>query len=211
MKIIKLILKSFVKVLPFIFVTITFGALLVFSVIFAYYAGVTKGYQVASKQAEAVLNDIVSSAHYNDTDSLPTPTPRTIVINNTPQYTTPTWGGPELWEAVNKRRQELGVNPLNNQAELCTIASIRLNQILELGKLDAHEGFGSMPDDRPDLLWIFQKYDITEFLVSGAETSEEAVALWENTLGHKKLLTGGEYVWGCIYGQNGFGVAITAY
>lgn len=68
-----------------------------------------------------------------------------------------------------------------------------------------------MPTDRPDLKWIFEKYDLTEFLVSGADSPQEAVDLWENTLGHKELLSGGQYVWGCIYAQNGFGVAITAF
>lgn len=123
----------------------------------------------------------------------------------------PTWTGPELWEAVNKRRKELGVNPLDQRDELCTIAAIRLNNLLELGKLDGHEGFGTMPDDRPDLRWIFEKYNLSEFLVSGAQSAQEAVSLWENTLAHKKLLSGGEYVWGCIYAQAGTAVAIAAY
>jgi hypothetical protein len=45
----------------------------------------------------------------------------------------------------------------------------------------------------------------------GGKTPEETVAMWENTLGHKQLLTAGEYVWGCIYAQNTFSVAIAAY
>ena len=125
--------------------------------------------------------------------------------------TMPKWGGPDLWTAVNKRRVEFGVSGMSSKEELCTIASIRLNQLLELGKLDGHEGFGKLPEERPDIKWIFDKYNISEFLVSGADSPTEAVSLWENTLGHKKLLTGGEYVWGCIYAQNGFGVAIAAY
>jgi len=121
------------------------------------------------------------------------------------------WGGPDLWEAVNKRRQENGVNALVNKGELCTIASIRLNELLDLGKLDGHEGFGKLAEEREDLKWIFEKYTISEFLVAGASSPEHAVELWENTLGHSKLLRGGEYVWGCVYAQDSFGVAITAY
>lgn len=122
------------------------------------------------------------------------------------------WGGPELWEAVNKRRKEFGVNPLGSRSELCTIASIRLNELLELGKLDGHEGFTDLEERRPDLKWIFEKYsNVAEFLLAGADTAQEAVSLWENTLGHKQLMTGGEYVWGCIYAQNSFAVAIAAY
>lgn len=120
------------------------------------------------------------------------------------------WGGPELWDAVNKRRTERGVSPLSRKEELCTIASIRLNQLLELGKLDGHAGF--VPTlERSDLKWIKDKYDISEFLVTGYSTPLAAVDAWEHTLGHKDLLTGGQFVWGCIYAQNTFGVAITAF
>ncbi len=121
-----------------------------------------------------------------------------------------TWGGPELWAAVNKRRVEMGVNPLSQREELCTIASIRLNELLELGKLDNHAGFEPLLN-RPDLAWIHQKYNIAEFLVYGYSTPAESVAAWENTLGHRELLAGGQYVWGCVYAQDTFGVAIAAY
>lgn len=83
--------------------------------------------------------------------------------------------------------------------------------MLDRGQLDGHEGFSKLSDERADLQWIYDKYTLTEFLVQGASSAQDAVNLWENTLGHKKLLTGGEYVWGCIYAQNSFGVAITAY
>ena len=122
------------------------------------------------------------------------------------------WGGPELWEAVNKRRQENGVSSLSQKDELCTIASIRLNELLELGTLDGHEGFNDMTERRPDLEDIFNNYStVAEFLAAGAGSALETVNLWEGTLGHKKLLTGGEYVWGCIYAQNSFAVAISAF
>lgn len=130
----------------------------------------------------------------------------------TKQVVTPTitWGGPDLWTAINKRRVELGVNPLKQMDFLCTIASIRLNQLLELGKLDGHEGFVPVLN-RPDLKPEADKYNISEFLIQGYPTPSAAVAAWENTMGHKSLLAGGEYVWGCVYAQNTFGVAIAAY
>lgn len=120
------------------------------------------------------------------------------------------WGGPELWEAINKRRVELGVNPLSRKDELCTLASIRLNQLLELGKLDGHAGFVPLLD-RADLKWISERYNISEYLAAGYSSATETVKAWEGTLGHKSLLAGGEYVWGCVYAQNGFGVAMAAY
>lgn len=184
------------------------GALIVIALVIftisSFLAGFVKGYVTGRYNTESYYQSLI-----NEKVSATTmPATARPVARATPR---PTWGGPQLWEAVNKRRIELGVNPLQIKEEVCTIASIRLNQILELGRLDGHEGFSKMPTDRPDLKWIFEKYDLTEFLVSGATSAQDAVNLWENTLGHKELLSGGQYVWGCIYAQNGFGVAITAY
>lgn len=120
------------------------------------------------------------------------------------------WGGPDLWEAVNKRRLERGVGSLTRKDELCTIASIRLNQLLELNKLDGHAGFSPVLK-RDDLKWISEKYNLSEYLAQGYNTPLETVNAWEGTLGHKSLLQGGEYVWGCVYAQNTFSVAIVGY
>ena len=142
----------------------------------------------------------------------PTATPKPIEKPHVvPKPQTISWGGPELWEAVNNRRVKNGVNSLGKKDELCTIAAIRLLDLKELGKLDAHLGFSNMPEERPDLKWIFEKYNVAEFLIVGYETPEATVDAWEHTLGHKSLVAGGEWVWGCIYAQDTFGVAITAY
>ncbi len=176
-------------------------------------AGYSSGYkagQYTEKVAgQKALDKIVSSTARPTATSKPA---ETKIVYITPRpVAAATWGGPQLWDAVNKRRVELGVNPLQVKEEVCTIASIRLNQLLALGTLDGHKGFSNMPTDRPDLKWIFDKYNLSEFLVSGASSPQNAVDLWENTLGHKELLSGGQYVWGCVYAQNGFGVAIAAY
>jgi uncharacterized protein YkwD len=196
-------------IIIFLFAFSTFVVLLVKR---SYELGVANGYREAVGDSQSQVDDLVEMIRNGATSykkaPTPTPTPAPAPKKATPA---PTWGGPQLWEAVNKRRIELGVNPLSQRDEICTIASIRLNQLLELGKLDGHEGFSKLPDQRPDLKWIYEKYNLTEFLVSGADSPQDAVSLWENTLGHKKLLTGGEYVWGCIYAQNSFAVAITAY
>ncbi|MFV1917549.1 MAG: hypothetical protein ACC618_03675 [Patescibacteria group bacterium] len=174
-----------------------------------YILGVAQGYVLAQKDSEQIAS-FIERVVLEVTPSpavLPTKVPSTTT---TTQSTT--WGGPDLWEAVNKRRTEFGVNALGQRDELCTIASIRLNQLLELGKLDGHEGFSNLEKARPDLAWIFEKYStVAEFLAQGGQSAQETVSLWENTLGHKKLLTGGEYVWGCIYAQNNFAVAIITF
>jgi len=195
------------------FAKILSGGILIFAfalvTLTSFFAGYIKGFglgkSVTEDHYEKLLADKVSATN------VPQATGRPAVPAAPKPQPKITWGGPQLWEAVNKRRIELGVNPLSSREEICTIASIRLNQLLELGKLDGHEGFSNMPEDRPDLKWIFEKYNLSEFLVAGADSPQEAVSLWENTLGHKQLLSGGEYVWGCIYAQSGFGVAIAAY
>lgn len=182
--------------------------LIIFLVISAFILGFKSGKNYGFNQAVGQLNEKISSLEI----SKPTSTP--IVLRTTspsPRPKTPNWTGPQLWEAVNKSRVEHGVNPLKQADELCTIASIRLNELLELGKLDGHEGFSNLAERRPDLKWIFEKYTIAEFLIAGAISAQDAVDAWLNTLGHSKLITGGEYVWGCTYAQNGFGVAIAAF
>lgn len=179
-----------------------------------YFIGLKHGREIGKYEPTLIMPMEASSKELKTTTPLPEAqkTPQTQAPQKTQQQVqTKYFNGPQLWEAVNKRRKEFGVSGLSQKDELCTIASIRLNELLDLGNLDGHEGFSTLTERRPDLSWIFEKYNISEFLLMGARDENEAVALWENTLGHKKLLTGGEYVWGCIYAQNSFAVAIAAY
>jgi uncharacterized protein YkwD len=187
------------------------ASILVSTMAVVYFAGFARGANETAKEAQKQIDSIVSGGESSVASVVKGEVPTPVATPKKVASKPPSWGGPQLWEAVNKRRVEFGVNPLKQRDELCTIASIRLNELLELGKLDGHVGFSNLPTQRPDLKWIFEQYSISEFLVSGASTPEEAVSLWENTLGHKKLLSGGEYSFGCIYAQNGFGVAIAAY
>ncbi|OGM08775.1 hypothetical protein A2Z67_01860 [Candidatus Woesebacteria bacterium RBG_13_36_22] len=199
-KIIKVFLFSLALIL---FITVFIGI---------YFLGFLSGYNNGISDIEESLVSYTEVKITNTPTSIPpTPTP---VVRITPKVVAPrvTWGGPELWQEVNKKRLEYGVNPLVQRDELCTVASIRLNELLELGKLDGHEGFSNLSERRSDLKWIFEEYSVVaEFLAVGGESPQETVSLWNSTLGHKKLLEGGEYVWGCIYAQNTFAVAITSY
>lgn len=195
--------------ITFISIIITL-AVLTFQAV--HYLGFLKGYEEGQKEGDELLASFLEITPIPTVQPSTAPKPQQIQPRKTTYGLSVSWGGPELWEAVNKKRQEYGVNPLSVREELCTIASIRLNELLELGKLDGHEGFTSMTERRPDLKWIFDKYStLAEFLAVGGKTPQEIVSLWENTLGHKQLLSGGEYVWGCIYSQNTFAVAIAAY
>jgi uncharacterized protein YkwD len=213
-------LKTYLVSSLIYFVKVITISLFVVAVAAVYVLGSMRGYSVGYRQAgedynryfEEFLDKQTSSTASNLPSPTKAPTPtavQEIVIVRRP---TITWGGPELWEAVNKRRTEFGVNPLQSRGELCTIASIRLNELLDLGKLDGHEGFSNLRERRPDLEWIFEKYAVVaEFLAAGGLSAQETVSMWEGTLGHKKILDGGEYVWGCVYAQNSFAVAISAY
>jgi len=188
----------------------TAGVLSVLTLVLTYTLGFVGGYGLGQNDSETSTDtSFLSISPVPSPTKIPLPIPTSLVKTEKPDVS---WGGPDLWEAVNTKRVQFGVNPLNTKSELCTIASIRLNELLELGKLDNHEGFSNMPERRPDLKWIFENYStVAEFLALGGKSAEETVSLWENSLGHKKLLDGGEYVWGCIYAQNTFAVAITAY
>jgi hypothetical protein len=215
---IKLALKIVVSVFTKIIASILAFFFMVVLMWFMYRFGYSRGFyegQIETEQhylsimEEAglqVIREPVIDESVGENLASPVPTKKTT-INYKAQ-----WGGPELWEAVNSKRIEFGVNPLSSRDELCTIASIRLNELLVLGTLDNHEGFSNLQERRTDLAWIFDKYStVAEFLALGGQSAEETVSMWENTLGHKKLLTGGEYVWGCIYAQDTFAVAITAF
>lgn len=200
--------KNIFDVFYFIFVVF----LVISLVAIAYLLGFKEGEISSINEFSNYLSQIKSKQEEGSSLFMKTPVPTlTVSPSLVSKKNSVNWTGPQLWEAVNKSRVEHGVNPLKQADELCTIASIRLNELLELGKLDGHQGFSNLPERRPDLKWIFEKYNISEFLIAGANSPQEAVDSWLDTLGHKKLLTGGEYVWGCTYAQNGFGVAIAAY
>ncbi len=182
------------------------GIAFVVIVLTTFWVGVSRGFILGKNEQLALdqksMSQVVSATSRPVTEKIVYVTPKPAAKA--------AWGGPQLWEAVNKRRVELGVNPMQVKDEVCTIASIRLNELLALGQLDGHAGFSKLAE-RTDIKPTFEKYNLSEFLVSGASSPQEAVSLWENTLGHKELLNGGQYVWGCVYAQNGFGVAIAAY
>lgn len=167
------------------------------------------GYVAGVKNAPQQVEDETGGSEMIIAQPSPSPAAKTTPQPAQGLPLRPNYSGPELWEAVNKARVEHGVQALSQRDILCTIAAIRLAQIRELGKLDGHEGFQGVYDkykDRSDM-----PSNVAEFLISGYPTAQQAVAGWLDTLGHKKLITGGEYVWGCIYAADGFGVAITGF
>lgn len=151
----------------------------------------------------------------SDQTSALLPTPKSIITPTVKPKSPPpaNFTGPELFEAINDKRVIKGVNKLGRSDELCSIASFRLNQLLPNKTIDNHAGFIALTKDKDSAFaWIFDKYNIAEFLIflpSGS--AQDAVAAWENTLGHQKIITGGEFTIGCAYAQAGIGVALAGY
>lgn len=134
------------------------------------------------------------------------PSPKTTTPARQPTYYT----GVQLWEEIQKYRLEHGVNPFRQENVLCTIASIRVNQLIELGKLDDHRGFEPLVTEYRDKGQLTYS-NVAENILQGYETPEEAVAAWDSSLGHQALMRDGSYVWGCAAANYGFGVLIAAY
>ncbi len=187
-----------------IFVVLTAGfslILIITAFLYGNTTGLEKGIEIGKSSVTPIPLPTIN----------PTPAPQKVNTNYT--YTKVGYNGPELWEAVNKRRVEHGVAGLGRNDLLCSIASFRLNQLIELGKLDNHAGFNALWENKDSqYYWIFKKYNIWEYIVYVSPgTALDAVNLWDNTLGHQTLLRGGQFTIGCTYAQNGFGVAIAAY
>lgn len=178
--------------------------------VLGYLFGMGQTLEVAqSREKELVRQFQEATDALSQANITPTPAEKKAAVQPTPRQLKPSYTGPELWEAVNTARVQHGVSPLSQKDILCTLAAIRLSQIRELGKLDGHDGFQPTYDkykDNPTM-----PNNVSEFLISGYPTPNQAVEAWLDTLGHKKLITGGEYTFGCVYAQDGFGVAITGY
>lgn len=176
------------------------------------------GYERGKSETQAPIKQpqVLSVELYQATR---TPTPQMIVPSSITGKTGVNsyenrfrWTGPDLWNSINKSRLNNNVEQLIVKEDLCTIASVRLNQLLNKGDLDGHSGFNNLSVERPDLYSIISRYKtVAEFLARGGETSDETVGLWENTMGHKKLLTSKEYLYGCVYAQDTYAVAIASY
>lgn len=137
---------------------------------------------------------------------LPTPTPSPIIRRSAPKYYT----GAELWQEIQKYRREHGVPEFKQDNTLCTIASIRVNQMIELGKLDNHQGFTPLVDQFRQENRLTHT-NVAENILSGHLTPQDAVAAWDGSLGHRALMRDGAYVFACTAANHGFAVLIAAF
>jgi len=135
------------------------------------------------------------------TTNTPAPT-----ITTTPTYYT----GVDLWQEIQLYRRQHGVPEFKQDNTLCTIASIRVNQLLELDKLDDHQGFSPLVEQFRDSGQLTH-HNVAENILSGYLTAADAVAGWDSSLGHRSLMQDGSYIYACAAANYGFGVLVAAY
>lgn len=157
---------------------------------------------VTIDQSKQNINVVILAKPQSNTTSSSPSAP----VSNTNTYYT----GTQLWAEVQKYRVEHGVPQYKQDNTLCTIASIRLNQLIELGRLDNHEGFEPLVDQFRDDGRLAHT-NIGENLLVGYATPKEAVAAWDSSPGHQALLRDGAYVFACTSANHGYAVLIAAF
>lgn len=120
----------------------------------------------------------------------------------------PTFTGQDLWQAVQNYRKAHLLPEFQMSSELCTVASIRVNELLELGKLDNHEGFQPQSDA------FFERHPqwtaINENLAAGYPSAVQTVEWgWDQSLGHQALIKSRDFPYACTAANSGFSVLIT--
>ena len=131
-------------------------------------------------------------------------------VTAAPSRVVPSYTGAELWQEIQKYRREHGVPEFKQDNTLCTISSIRVNQLLELDKLDNHAGFEPLIDQFRDSNQLTYG-NLAENILQGYPTATAAISGWDQSLGHQALLKSGAYVWACASANSGFAVLVAAY
>lgn len=139
-----------------------------------------------------------------------TSTPQTNLPVTSQASSRPNYTGVQLWAEIQKYRKDHGVPEFRQDNVLCTLASIRVTHLVELGKLDDHQGFSPLVDQyRKNGQLTYG--NLAENILMGYPTPQTAVAGWDGSLGHQALMKDGSYVWGCAAANSGFAVLIAAY
>lgn len=124
------------------------------------------------------------------------------------QLRRPLFTGQDLWQAVQNYRKAHSLPTFEQSNELCTVASIRVNELLQLGRLDNHDGFQKRADE------FFERNkgwtSINENIASGYDTAVQTVEWgWDQSLGHQALIQSREYPKACAAANSGFSVLVT--
>jgi len=111
--------------------------------------------------------------------------------------------GDEVFKIINDYRRRANVGELALDPNLCYLASLRLSQLLSLGKLDAHQGF---IDFDPTAKFKYER--VGENLAYGYTSADAVVEAWEKSPGHNLTLKDPVNTLGCVAANRGFAVFI---
>lgn len=111
--------------------------------------------------------------------------------------------GDEVFRLINEVRRSDNVGELSLDPNLCYLASYRLSQLLERGRLDAHEGFINF-----DPTSKFKYERVGENLAYGYNSARQVVNAWEKSPGHNLTLKDPVNTLGCVASNRGFAVFI---
>lgn len=164
-----------------------------------------RSFGAASRQAQVEGQEgwiviVTLSSSFSSTVASPPP--------QAPSGSRPTFTGQDLWAAVQNYRQAHNLPLFSLSTELCTVASIRVNQLLELGKLDNHAGFQPLADQffKDNTGWSA----INENIAAGYQTAVQTVEWgWDQSLGHQALIQSREFPKACAAANSGFSVLVT--
>lgn len=111
--------------------------------------------------------------------------------------------GDDVFRIINDYRRKSNVGELSLDPNLCYLASFRLSQLLEMGKLDAHQGF---IDFDPTTRFKYER--VGEDLAFGYQSARETVDAWEKSPGHNLVLKDPVNTLGCVAANRGYAVFI---
>jgi len=144
----------------------------------------------------------------------PTPTKKPTPIPPTPtkkptHTTTTTGSAPSpsdgLTQEVNAYRSAHGKGSLHTDQLLCSVASKRVNELIQRGSLDSHEGFQKYTEQ---IKQQFNKWWETIFYGSKSISPRDVVTIyWNGSQGHKDALLS-DATHGCGFVDSGYAVYV---
>lgn len=111
-----------------------------------------------------------------------------------------------LLDEINSYRTNHNLGKLVRNEELCIWVEERINQLVQKGSLDQHDGFRSQSQH-----YLKEKgfTKLAENIAQGQVSVTEVVASWDQSLAHKNTMQTQEMDVACAVFENSFGVLVT--
>lgn len=127
--------------------------------------------------------------------------------NSTPIVATlPTFTGQEVFDRVNRYRTDNGLNEVKLDDRLCNNLAQRYFDIKQgIEENVAHAKFDEWVKKN-----VPSNFSVGEDFASG-QTVEDLIKAWEGSPGHRLSLLNKDYIYGCAYASEGYGIMILGY